>query len=157
MQSGGPARAPARRRTCAGSCREGPRKLQRCAASRYHALASAALRGQRLERSHVGSQVFSSPDCRAADPRPRCGPRTIDPIFRSPMVSRIACQQRRWRAGEAGTAFRLIEAGVVARGGIEPPTRGFSVLFIEPRPCSTWLRTTTPFGGQCRVLRAYRV
>ena len=33
----------------------------------------------------------------------------------------------RWSAGDAGNPLRFKKLGVVARGGIEPPTRGFSV------------------------------
>ena len=35
---------------------------------------------------------------------------------------------RRQSAGDAGNCLRFIEVGMVARGGIEPPTRGFSIL-----------------------------
>ena len=34
---------------------------------------------------------------------------------------------RRWSAGDAGNPLRFKKLGVVARGGIEPSTRGFSV------------------------------
>src|SRR5688572_20152586 len=59
-----------------------------------------------------------------AGPRRPAPRRATDPKSRSPMVGRFP---HRWSAGDARNPLRFKKLGVVARGGIEPPTRGFSV------------------------------
>jgi hypothetical protein len=61
--------------------------------------------------------------CGADSTATRCSTRFLKSDGRSISRPRGA----RWSAGDAGNPLRFKKVGVVARGGIEPPTRGFSV------------------------------